>query len=450
MSAGDGPARRALRMAALSAGVTGSYLGYLAQSAFLSDETRSRKLRATHTRAARRVSEGLSALKGPAMKLGQALSLHTDILPEETLVELSKLQMRAPGMHPSLVRAQFRASMGIEPEDAFRSFTPEPFAAASLGQVHHAVLPDGEPVVVKIQYPGIRDAIENDFRWFRAASKPAQITQYLPASLLDELQEQIVAECDYRREARNAAVFRKHLQRLPWVEVPRIHAALSSDRVLTMSVVRGEHLDVFLRKRPPRKRRDLVGERLFELFYFQLLEMEALHADPHWGNYLFRDDCTVGLVDFGCVKYFPHAFMASLRKVFLYDGPRDSADFHRLLDERYAGRGAKLGADAHAALASMAERFYGKVYPPGIENDGARFDFGDGAFLKAYLREASRVGRAKGSLPEYVFLARAETGLYQTLYRLEARVHTSAIVRRWLKRDLLQAAHACEGDECGR
>ncbi|MEJ7758509.1 MAG: AarF/ABC1/UbiB kinase family protein [Gemmatimonadaceae bacterium] len=271
-------------MAAMSAGVTGSYLGYLAQSAFLSEEKRGRKLKATHTKAARRVSEDLMALRGPAMKLGQTLSLHTDLLHAETLAELSKLQMQAPGMHPSLVRAQFRSSVGRDPEESYKTFTPEPFAAASLGQVHYATLKNGEQVAVKIQYPGIRDAIENDFKWFRAVSKPAQLSQYLPESAVDELRAQIIAECDYEREAENVAFFRRHLARLPYVDVPYVHAKLSTDKVLTMSVVRGEYLDSFLAKRPSQRLRNLVGERLFELFYFQLMEMQALHADPHWGK----------------------------------------------------------------------------------------------------------------------------------------------------------------------
>ncbi len=339
MATPEGPARRALRFAAMSAGVTGSYLGYLLQGAFLSEDDKRTKLKTTHTKAARRVTNEMLALRGPAMKLGQALSLHTALLPEETLAELSQLQMRAPGMHPSLVRAQFKVGMGAEPEEIYKRFDPTPFAAASLGQVHHAVTREGERVVVKIQYPGIRDAIENDFKWFRAASKPAQLLRYLPANVLDELQDQILAECDYRREAHNAAFFQRHTTRLPFVELPRIHTIYSSDTVLTMSMVGGAHLDAFLAKRPSQKLRNLVGERLIELYFFQILEMQALHADPHWGNYLFGDDGTIGLVDFGCVKYFQPEFVANLRAVFLYPGSHDSLDFRRLLAERYVGRG---------------------------------------------------------------------------------------------------------------
>ena len=126
----EGSVRRALRMAWLGAGVTGSYLGYVAQSAFLGAEKRQRTLKRTHTRTAQRISAELMALRGPAMKFGQTLSLQGDLLPEEMLAELSTLQMRAPGMHYSLVRAQMKASLGHEPGELFAEFDHEPFAAA--------------------------------------------------------------------------------------------------------------------------------------------------------------------------------------------------------------------------------------------------------------------------------------------------------------------------------
>jgi hypothetical protein len=198
-----------------------------------------------------------------------------------------------------------------------------------------------------------------------------------------------------------------------------------------MSLVKGKHIDEFLASRPSQKTRDTVGERLFELFYFQLLYMKALHADPHWGNYLFRNDGTIGLVDFGCVKYFPPPFIENLRSMFLYSGSRNSREFRRLIDERYAGRG-RLNQAARDALASMSEKFYALVYPPEPERDHVPFDFGSNPVMKRYIRESTKVGRAKGALPEYVFLARAETGLYLTLQKLRARVHTSAIVRKYL------------------
>ena len=289
MAASPGtPARRALRMAGMSAGVTGSYLGYLVQRVFLDEKGRKAKLQAAHGRAARRMRDDLMSLRGPAMKLGQALSLQSGVLPDEALVELSKLQREAPGMHPSLMRAQFTGSLGRAPEEVFSEFDLEPFAAASLGQVHRAVTKTDETVAVKVQYPGIQQAIENDFAWFRAVSKPAQVTGHFPKSAIDELEVQILAETDYRREADNIEFFGEALEPLPFVTVPRVFRKLSSDQVLTMTMIEGRHLDEFLARRPSQKLRDLIGERLLELFYFQILRLHAFHADPNAGNYLLR------------------------------------------------------------------------------------------------------------------------------------------------------------------
>ncbi|MBA3466085.1 MAG: AarF/ABC1/UbiB kinase family protein [Gemmatimonadaceae bacterium] len=418
----------------MTAGVGGSYIGYLAQGIFLSEEGRERKLKATHTKAGRRVSKELAHLRGPAMKLGQLLSLQTDVLPEEVLAELANLQREAPAMHPSLARAQFRQSLGRDPEDVFASFDPEPFAAASLGQVHCATTRKDERVAVKIQYPGIAAAIANDFKWLRAVSFPPPIARFMTRGALDELEEQITAETDYVREAANIAFMRDGLAKLPFADIPRVYPRMSTDRVLTMSLLDGDTLDAFMRRKPSQKLRDTVGAHLLELFYYQLFAMEAFHADPHWGNYLFRDDGTLGLVDFGCVKYVPRKFVANLRKIFLYPGSRQSPEFRALLDERYSLFGQSLEKKTKAALINFAENFYGRVYPPDPADDERPFDFSEVKFFQDYLRESGNLIAARGALPEYLFLARAESGLYQTLHRLRARVHTSKIVRRYLNK----------------
>src|SRR2546429_2670583 len=232
---------RAVSMASMGAGIAGSYVGYLLQRAFLGEAKGKIKLKSTHVRAARRMADEMQALRGPAMKLGQMLSLQTGVLPDEILAELATLQMEAPGMHPSLVRVQIKASLGAEPEEIFKEFTVEPFAAASLGQVHHAVTRKGEEVAVKIQYPGIRESIANDFKLFRAVTKPAQASGHIPRPAIDEVEQQLLAETDYRQEAKNVEFFRAHLAPLSFVKVPRVLEEYSSDKVLTMSVMRGRH-----------------------------------------------------------------------------------------------------------------------------------------------------------------------------------------------------------------
>ena len=428
------PAGRAVRMASLGMGVAGSYVGYLLQRSFLGEDTRKARLADAHTKAAKRMRLEMEALRGPAMKLGQTLSLHAGVLPDETLMELAALQREAPGMHPSLVRVQFKSSMGRLPEELYGTFDDQPFAAASLGQVHRATLKDGTPVAVKIQYPGIRDAIASDFAWFRTVSKPAQATGHLPRAALDELETLMIAETDYLREAESLEYFRASVAPLPFVHIPKVFPKLSSSKIITMTLLPGVHLDEFLATHPSRQLRDEVGERLMTLFYFQLLKLHALHADPHWGNYLFHADGSIGLVDFGCVKRLRPAFVADLQEFLLYPGSRLSADFQRLLDKRYKVMGGTMTPGARRTLSWFAEKFYRRVFPPEPEREGDRFDFSDAGFLREYLKGSQELFRSRGTLPEYIFLVRAEIGLYQTLHRLKARVRTSRVVRKYLTR----------------
>ena len=425
--------RRAISMASMGAGIAGSYLGYALQRALLG-ETKSRaKLKSTHTRAARRMRDEMQSLRGAAMKLGQTLSLQTGVLPDEALAELATLQMQAPGMHPSLVRVQIKRSLGREPEEIFKQFTAEPFAAASLGQVHHAVTKAGEHVAVKVQYPGIRQSITNDVKIFRAVSKPVQASGHLPRGAIDEVEKQILSETDYEREANNIEFFRKELAPLGFVEVPKVLRKYSGGKVLTMSLVRGQHLDDFLAKRPSQKLRDELGTRLFDLFYFQVLKIGTLHADPHWGNYLFDTDSRISLVDFGCVKTLSSATTTYLHRAFLYSGSIYSAEFSKLLETYYRAEGLKLLPATRRALVRFAENFYRKVYPADATAD-YRFDFGDREFLADFLSESKNLFRMRGMLADLIFMARAEMGLYQTLHRLKARVPTSRIVGKYLQR----------------
>lgn len=429
MTRGNTPARRAFKMASMGANAAGSYLGYALQSLFTGKVEREQKLKTTHSRVARRVRDEMLSMRGPAMKLGQTLSLQTGILPEETLAELSALQMQAPGMHPSLVRVQVKKSLGKAPEEVFERFSPEPVAAASLGQVHEAMIRSTR-VAVKIQYPGIRDAIENDFKWFRVVTKPAQASGHVPKDAIDEMQKQILAETDYKREADNIEFFQKKLAPLAFVEVPSVLREYSSERVLTMTFVEGRHLEQFLASRPSQKVRDELGTNLFELYYFQLLKLGAFHADPHWGNYLFNNDSGIGLVDFGCAKKLSAESQQYLRGVYLYPGSRHSTDFRRLLEANYDKQGKKLPNAAYRALVEFSEE-YRKVYPP---DKGKQFvfDFSDKTFLTNYLRHATNLFRTKHVMTDYIFMARAEMGLYNTLHALKARVPTSEIVRKYL------------------
>jgi hypothetical protein len=425
----SGAVRRGFRLGKLGFSLAGSYISYQAQNLLLGeDDQRQSRMQ---QKVSRQVRNELGALKGPAMKLGQMLSMQTEILPEEALAELANLQMRAPGMHASLTRAQFKSSLGKYPEEAFREFDPDPFAAASLGQVHRAVTRDGEKVAVKIQYPAIRTAIENDFKLLRSATLPGQWTGHVPPALLDEIQRGILEETDYEREADNLEFFRQGLSGLDYVTIPRVRRELSTDRVLTMSYVEGEMFSDFLKRKPAPAARELLATRLCEMFETQLQSLKALHADQHPGNYIFQRDGGIALIDFGCVKRIS-IDVVELRGWYRKRVWRQSDASARQFLRNILGPSAPY-ARARKILPLM-EKWCDAFYPKDMSVDIV-VDFGKDARANSKTTEIqremmNRVLRDKLINPEYAFLTRAEIGLRYLLREIGATINLSEIERR--------------------
>ena len=425
----SGAVRRGFRLGKLGFSLAGSYISYQAQNLMLGEDDR-RQAR-LHQKVSRQVREELGALKGPAMKLGQMLSMQTEILPEQALEELANLQMRAPGMHASLTRAQFKSSLGKYPEEVFREFDPQPFAAASLGQVHRAITRDGEKVAVKIQYPAIRTAIENDFKLLRSATLPGQWTGHVPPALLDEIQRGILEETDYKHEADNLEFFRKGLSSLDYVTIPRVRRELSTDRVLTMSYVEGEILGDFLKRKPALAMREMLAMRLCEMCETQLQGLKALHADQHPGNYIFQRDGGIALIDFGCVKQIS-IDVVELRGWYRERVWRQSDAAARRFVRNIFGPSAPY-ARARKIL-PFIEKWCDDFYPEGTNADIV-LNFGKDAKLNSKINERqremlNRVLRDKLINPEYAFITRADIGLRYLLREIGATINFSEIERR--------------------
>jgi predicted unusual protein kinase regulating ubiquinone biosynthesis (AarF/ABC1/UbiB family) len=421
---------RGFRIGKLGLALTGSYLGYQFQNLFVDERERPERRRSFNRKAAGQIRAELESLKGPVMKLGQILSTQFHLMPEETLSELAKLQMRAPAMHPTLARAQFKASFGKSPEEVFRRFTEEPFAAASLGQVHRAVTKHGEEVAVKIQYPAIRKAIEDDFKLLRSATFPARVTGHATESMIAEIEQGMLQETDYVNEGQNIDFFREQLQPIGYVRVPLVDWDLSTDRILTMSFISGEPLPDFIANtKPSQEMRNRIGVQLVELFHLQIHRLRALHADPHPGNYLIAADGTIGLVDFGCVKRFSANFIEIMRafehRVWL-QGEEHCDRMARLIWGPAILKKARLARE----LLKRAIHFYEMLFP-GLTGGGRVVDFGDPKILNAMFRIFNDNVRNKTVNPEFAFYARAEMGLYNLLHLLRAKVDTSAILEKF-------------------
>ncbi len=420
---------RGFRLGKLGVNLVGSYLGYQVQNLLLGETGRPQRETRFHKKASRQLRDELGALKGPAMKLGQLLSVQGGSLPDEVLLELANLQMQAPGMHPSLARVQFKSALGKYPEEMFREFDPDPFAAASLGQVHRAITFKGEKVAVKIQYPAIRSAIESDLKLLRSAMLPGRVTGFVSSALLDEIARGLLEETDYLREADNLEYFHKGLAGLDFVTIPRVHRELSSDRVLTMSFVEGESLNNWLKRKPPQALRDLLGARLGEAAETQLQHLRVIHADQHPGNYLFQPDGRFGLVDFGCVKRV-NFDIVELRRFYDSRGWRESeAAERRFLSILY---GNAPYARARKIIPLLEEWL--DVYRPEGSVDYV-IDFRNHRKRNAKSAELRRrVTRQtlqdKLINPDFIYIVRSDMGFWHLLTEIGATVNVSEICRR--------------------
>jgi predicted unusual protein kinase regulating ubiquinone biosynthesis (AarF/ABC1/UbiB family) len=261
------------------------------------------------------LTETLGGMKGAAMKLGQVLAYSEFALPDAVRSELRALFTQSAPLAPSVVARLFVEELGESPRQVFAEWNSKPFAAASIGQVHQARLRSGETVAVKIQYPAIVEAIKADLDGARIVDRLATLIfrGQEPGVWSSELSERFFEECDYRVEARNQEEFRGLWARRRGFRVPRVFAELSTQRILVSELGSGQSLDEFAAT-AERESRNRAGIRIWQFAFESIFRHGLFNADPHPGNYLF-DGETVIFLDFGCVKRFSSAHVASWKQL---------------------------------------------------------------------------------------------------------------------------------------
>jgi len=282
----------------------GTWAADRARRVFADAERREELDRQRQVRTAEQVAETLGNLKGALMKLGQMASYLDQGMPEPVREALAQLQQDAPPMAPELAASVVEAELGAPPDELFAEWDPSPIAAASIGQVHRALTRDGRAVAVKVQYPGVDDAIRGDLdnAGLLFGAMRALFPGLDPKPLVAELRERITEELDYRLEADNQQLFADHYRDHPFIHVPAVHHDLSSSRVLTTELAVGARFDQIVSR--PAAERDRYGEIIYRFVFGSLYRLGAFNGDPHPGNYLFGDDGRVTFLDFGLVKRF--------------------------------------------------------------------------------------------------------------------------------------------------
>ena len=253
---------------------------------------------------AEELRRALGGLKGPLMKVAQLLATIPEALPKEYAAELAQLQSAAPPMSRPFVRRRMAAELGPDWQSRFQHFELDAAAAASLGQVHRATAHDGRLLACKLQYPGIESAVEADlsqlrlmFGIYRRYERSIN-----PQRIYEELAERLREELDYRREARHMGLYAHMLRGEPGVHVPEVLPELSTGRLLTMGWLGGRPLLEF--RDAPLEQRNRLANNMFRAWYVPFYDYAVIHGDPHLGNYTAREDLSINLLDFGCIRVF--------------------------------------------------------------------------------------------------------------------------------------------------
>ena len=369
---------------------------------------------------AENLKQALGGLKGPLMKVAQIMSTVPDMLPEEYVTELAELQSNAPAMGWLFVRRRMTTELGAGWQDRFASFEKEAAAAASLGQVHRAVGPDGRALACKLQYPDMRSAVEADLKQlkivFSIYSRYDKAVDF--SHIHQEVSDRLREELDYELERRHIDLYRLMLQDETGVQVPDPLPGLSTERLLTMSWLDGKSLldwvDTDL------KTRNLVAENMFRAWYVPFYYYGTIHGDPHLGNYSVRDDGSINLMDFGCIRIFHPRFVRGVIDLYrsLETGDRD------LAVHAYETWGfADLSNEVLDTLNIWAEFVYG----PLLEDRRRKIQETDGTMYGAKVANKvhAELRRLGGVTPprEFVLMDRAAIGLGSVFLHLKAEIN---------------------------
>jgi len=369
---------------------------------------------------AQELRDALGGLRGPLMKVAQLLSTIPDALPPEYTKELTQLQADAPPMGWPFVKRRMASELGTGWQSRFRSFEKTAASAASLGQVHKAVIGDGRTVACKLQYPDMQSAVEADLRqlaWvfsiFERYDKVIS-TRHIHAEISARLRE----ELDYGLEARHMNLYGAMLSQTPDVHIPDPITELSTGRLLTMTWADGQKLLPFIKAHP--EHNNDIALKMFRAWYVPFYYYGVIHGDPHLGNYTVRSDLTINLLDFGCIRVFPPRFVKGV--ISLYKALQDEDEDAQVA--AYELWGFENPSRDLIEVLNIWARF---VYAPIMEDRIRKMqetnsgDYGreTAAKVHAALREVGGVAIPR----EFVFMDRAAIGLGSVFLHLNAEIN---------------------------
>lgn len=421
---------RISRLGTLTTRISSSYVGQRIRGAFQDEEDRSESLHRLHLDNASRIVDAMSHLKGAAMKVGQSVAVMAESLELSDEVQglFSRLNDQAAPIPFEQIRRVLESEYERPLEEIFAEIDPEPLGTASLAQAHAGRLISGRSIVVKVLHEGVEHSVDTDLLALKSimlAGRLVKRTREEIDLIFDEIRERLLEELDYLNEAENLRRFHPFISQIEGVESPLPVDELCTKRVLVMDRLLGMNLETFCNTASP-EAKQRAGDRLAEVFHKSAYVFRAIHADPHGGNYLFRSDGRVALIDFGCVKRFSLQFIHdySILGNSILDDDRDGL----IRIAREMGMLVSEDPESAAALWNFAQGirapFDQRPFQCGGPSDSLAKDvrkLGKGLLLHQDIRPPRDI----------IFLHRALMGTYSMLCRFGHQANYEDIRRKY-------------------
>lgn len=420
----SGKFNRTSKLVSTGAKIGGNYLKYYSKKAFNPslDKEELNKDNASD------IYDSLKDLKGSALKVAQMLSMEKSLLPSAYVEKFSLSQFSVPPLSAPLVRKTFKKYIGQYPEDLFDEFSKDSINAASIGQVHKAKK-NGRELAVKVQYPGVADSISSDL----AMVKPIAIRMFNLQGqdndrYFQEIEGKLLEETDYILELEQSERISEACAHIPHLRFPKYYKELSSEKIITMDWMNGQHLSEFTKTDFTQKQGDKIGQALWDFYMYQLHSLREVHADPHPGNFLIDENDNLIAIDFGCVKKIPNDFYAPYFELAEPKNINNSKIFQQKLRELEILK----EDDTKEEIEYFSDLFHEmlSLFTSPLHEDN--FDFGNQEFWDKIQnlsqkyssdKELRKMNSNRGS-QHFIYMNRTFFGLYNLLNDLKAQIKT--------------------------
>lgn len=371
------------------------------------------------------IYDGLKKLKGSALKVAQMLSMEKSILPQAYVEKFSLAQFSVPPLSPPLVIKTFKKYFGKSPNQIYDKFDSTSVNAASIGQVHKAEK-NGKKLAVKIQYPGVADSIASDL----SLVKPIAIRMFNikgkdSDKYFKEVEEKLVEETNYVLEVEQSKELVENCKHIPNLKFPNYYSEISSDKIITMDWMNGQHLSEFSAKNSNQELSNTIGQALWDFYMHQLHNLRKVHADPHPGNFLVSNKGELIALDFGCMKSIPHDFYVPYFELAVHKNIENPEFFSKKLYELEILR----PDDSSEEILFFKELFYELLSLFTKPFNQETFDFSDSEFFNKITELGERYSKStelrqmngnRGS-KHFIYINRTFFGLYNLMFDLKAK-----------------------------